>query len=168
MLYLDWPHLLEYTIFLILNLWPLWLFLLGGSLLQFILKIYAYARLKRNDINEVDIMNGRAFEQYLTWLFQQLGYKAQNIGDTGDFGGDLIVIRDNIKTVVQAKRYHKPVGISAVQEAIGARGYYKTDQAIVVTNQPYTQAAKKLAETNNISLWDRQILIDKIFQAQRL
>ena len=113
-------------------------------------------------------MSGREFEQYLGWMFEQLGYKAENIGETGDFGGDLLLTRDKIKTVVQAKRYHKPVGITAVQEAIGARGHYKTDQAIVVTNQQFTPAAQKLAESNSISLWNREILIDKISQAQRL
>lgn len=107
-------------------------------------------------------MRGSEFEAYLCWLFEQLGHKVINVGDTGDFGADLLTKYEGEEYVVQAKRYEANVGIEAVQQTVGARGYYETDKAICVTNSEYTRAAKRLAEANAVELWDRDRLIAEV------
>lgn len=60
--------------------------------------------------------------------------------------------------VVQAKRYQKNVGVEAVQQVIGSMRYYDADYAMVVTNSYFTASAIKLAEANDVLLWDRDQL----------
>ena len=83
----------------------------------------------------------------------------------GDYGADLIVNKAGVKTVVQAKRYGKAVGIKAVQEAVAAKGMYGCTEAMVVTNSTYTRAAIDLARANRVSLWDRDCLVKTILRA---
>lgn len=110
----------------------------------------------------VDAMSGKDFEKYLKVHFQRLGYKVKLTADTGDFGADLVCVKDNETTIVQAKRYKKQVGIEAIQQIAAAKAYYKADKLMVVTNSFFTRAAKELARSNNVELWDRKS-INKLF-----
>ena len=103
----------------------------------------------------VDHMTGVEFERYLKAHFENLGYKVKLTADTGDFGADLVCKKDGETTIVQAKRYKKQVGIEAIQQIAAARAYYKADKLMVVTNSFFTRAAKELASSNNVELWDR-------------
>lgn len=119
---------------------------------------------KRNRINqsgilEVDKMTGIQFEQFLMVRYSKMGYKVKETPTTGDFGADLVLSKDATKIVVQAKCYSKSVGIKAVQEAFSAKEHYKSNEAWVVTNNYFTKAAKKLAESTNVRLIDRDQLI---------
>ncbi len=75
-------------------------------------------------------MNGYEFEYYLKKLFKSKNYKVKHTPLSNDQGADLIVEKDNITTVIQAKRYSKPVGNKAVQEVIAAKQYYNCHRAI--------------------------------------
>ena len=115
---------------------------------------------KRNYLNsslyKVDKMTGTEFEQFLKFHFQNIGYNALHIGQTGDFGADLILKKGGIKTVVQAKRYNAKVGVAAIQQVISAKEYYRCQKAMVVTNNYFTSAAKEMANKCNVELWDRE------------
>lgn len=151
---------------LFLAWWPLWLGL--GLLLAVRLAVLLYQerRLARSGIREVDGMDGIRFEQYLTLLFRQLGYTVQRTPPHGDFGADLILVKDGVRTAVQAKRYAKNVGVKAVQEVVAAQTMYRCNAAMVVTNSGYTQQASTLARSNNVVLWDRDQLITAMLKTQ--
>lgn len=110
----------------------------------------------------VDKLTGEEFEEYLFNLFKNLGYEVELTPASNDYGADLILTKGNEKIVVQAKRYSAPVGISAVQEVIGAKNYYKANKCMVVTNNYFTPNAIELAKSNDVELWDRDILIKMI------
>jgi restriction system protein len=116
-------------------------------------------RLKKSGIYEIDRFGGTTFEEYLQVIFREQGYKVKLTADSHDFGGDLILKKDGVKIVVQAKRYKNRVGIKAVQEVIGAVKYYDCQSAMVVTNSFFTKPAKELANKNDVLLWDRTTLI---------
>ena len=101
-------------------------------------------------------MTGPEFEEYLAAHFDNLGYKVEHIGQTGDYGADLILYRDGVSIVVQAKRYQDKVGVKAVQEVISAKEYYECDSAMVVTNSYFTPNAIQMATQCNVELWDRE------------
>ncbi len=122
----------------------------------------AWRRLARSGIYEVDMMDGSEFERFLAVMFRRLGYGVQLVGGQGDFGADLIVNRDGTKVVVQAKCWSRTVGPGAVQEVLGARGYYRCQRALVVANQAFTPAAQSLARANDVELWGRTELIAKL------
>jgi len=133
-----------------------------------IIGIYSYNRwskkqaIRKSGIKEIDIMNGIDFEKRLEVMFGDLGYKVKRTPPSGDFGADLILEDRKGTTVVQAKRYSKPVGVKAVQEVIGSIAFYKAINALVVTNMYFTPQAEKLAQCNGVELWDRDKLIETL------
>ncbi|WP_293117511.1 restriction endonuclease [Moorena sp. SIO4G3] len=106
-------------------------------------------------LDAIDKMTGREFEEFLAKLFKQLGYQVRITKASGDYGADLIITKWNIKTVVQAKRKQSSVGIDAVQQVAAAIPHYQAHRGIVITNSKFTQNAKNLAASNKIELWDR-------------
>lgn len=118
-------------------------------------------KIASTEISNVDLMTGVQFEEFLMALYIRLGYNVQLTKKSGDFGADLIIEKNGIKKLIQAKCYttHK-VSISAIQEIAGAKNHYKIFQAGVITNNYFTEPAKKLAYENNIELIDREKLVD--------
>lgn len=104
------------------------------------------------------VRTGIEFEQFLKNLFETLGYRVETTSSSGDQGADLILVKESQRIVVQAKFYSSSVGNKAVQEVLGAIGYYKANKGIVITNSYYTSSAQELAEANNIRLIDGEKL----------
>ena len=119
------------------------------------------------DITKVDIMPGYEFEELLKAVYFYLGYKAETTKKSGDFGADLLLEdASGKKIVVQAKRYNKPVGARSVQEIAGAREHYSADDAWVVTNSSFTQAAELLARETDVRLVDRDEFVEHFAKAK--
>ncbi len=143
----------------LLQLWPLWAILVAILTLRIALDIYKQRQLLRSGIVDIDQMLGGTFERYLVAVFRRLGYPVEHTGRVGDYGADLIIVRNGVRTIVQAKRWSKKVGVKAVQEAVAAKGMYRCLEAMVITNSVFTQQARTLARANNVELWDRQKLV---------
>ena len=122
-------------------------------------------RLLKGDLSkEVDYYNdklsfdsittGYDFEEYLKTIFDKHGYYVEVTKRSCDQGADLVLNKNNEKTVVQAKFYSSPVGNKAVQEVVSAIAFYNANKGMVVTNNRYTQSAIELANANNIKLID--------------
>jgi restriction system protein len=124
-----------------------------------LINLKAKKKLKMSGIGIIDKMDGLQFEQYLRLLFEEHGYKATVTPSSCDYGADLVIIKDGVKTVVQAKRYKGVVGIKAIQEIIGAKNYYNANKAMVVTNSKFSPAASNLAKVGFVELIDRSELI---------
>lgn len=100
------------------------------------------------------IHSGAEFEQYLKHIFTRLGYESELTKGSGDQGADLILKKNGLIFIVQAKYYEKPVGNKAVQEAVAALKFYGGNRAVVVTNNRYTKGAEALAKRNQVILQD--------------
>ena len=147
--------------------WPLYALILAILIGKIIYRIYEMNRLARSGVNEIDIMDGKTFEKYLEVLFIKLGYKVDRTRYIGDYGADLVVKKDGVKTIIQAKRYKNKVNIKAIQEAVAAKGFYQCDKAMVVTNSFYTKQAIELARSNRVELWDRKDLVKALLSIKR-
>lgn len=128
-------------------------------LILMIHKKWKEERLAKSGIWEIDRMDGREFEKYLAVLFKKNGYKTQITRASNDYGADLVIEKDNVRTVVQAKRYSKKVGIKAVQEIVSAKNFYSAHRCMVITNNYFTDSAINLAKSNNVKLIDRDKLV---------
>ena len=122
-------------------------------------RIALRGRTSRSAIQNVDTMSGEHFEIFLIGLFRLHGYAVRHTGRLGDFGGDLLLRKSGEVIVVQAKRYSGYVGLNAIQEVLGAKGYYHATSALVVTNSTFSRQARALARANNVELWDRTRLL---------
>ena len=151
----------------LLTNWQLWALFEAVLLLALAVKLYRVRRLARTGIDDIDRMDGAAFEQRLEILFRSLGYRVEQTRYRGDYGADLVIAKDGVRTVVQAKRYTKNVGLAAVQESVTAKGIYKCQAAMVGTNRAYTKQARTLAKANNVELWDRDRLVKALHSVRR-
>ena len=115
---------------------------------------------KESDDNvSLDYLSGEEFEEACAKILNKNGFKnIQLTPKSGDYGGDILAEKDQIKYVIQCKRYNSSIGVSAVQEVIASRTIYKCHVGVVLTNNYFTKAAEKLADENNIILWNRDYL----------
>lgn len=119
-------------------------------------------------IYEVDSMTGREFEEFLAIYFGKFGYDVTLTPQTQDYGADLVLRKNGVTTIIQAKRSSKPVGIKAVQEVASAIKHYNADEAIVITNNRFTENAFDLADSNKVELRGREELIDFIIRVKKM
>ncbi len=124
-------------------------------------------KVRKSNINEIDKMPGKVFEDYLKLIFKSRGYKVHTTKTSGDFGADLILTTGSRKIVVQVKRYKNKVGLQAVQEVVSSREYYHANECWVITNNYFTAPAEKLAAVNRVNLINREELIDWITDEKR-
>jgi restriction system protein len=138
--------------------WPV--FLIAGAiiLIKWIVVVREKRELAKSGIDQIDKMGGKSFEKYLGVLFEELGYVTERTRYFGDYGADLVTMKDGVKTVIQANRHNGKVGIKAVQEAVASKEHYGCARAMVVTNSCFTPQAKRLAASNSVDLWDRKSL----------
>lgn len=153
-----------------LALWPVWItFLILGSLPLILKALERWIRsLQRMpSAEELESISGEDFESFLRMLLERDGWKVELTPKSGDFGADLVIRRQGKKAVVQAKRWRKPVGVRAVQEALAARDLYRADDAWVITNSVFSKAAYRQAEASRITLHDGEWLARKIGELRR-
>ena len=74
----------------------------------------------------------------------------------------MIAKRDDTSYAIQCKLYNRPVGIKAVQEIVGGRIFYKTDYAVVVSDNSFTPAAKTFARKSDVILVHHKNLLHTI------
>lgn len=143
------------------------LFLTVPFILRYARELANTKKLQKSGIQEIDLMNGIQFEHYLKTLFLGLGYKSSVTKASYDFGADLI-LNGSKRVVIQAKCYSakNKVGIDAVQQIFAAKTFYKADEAWVVTNRHCTPSAIQLASSCQVTLIDREKLIELILSIQ--
>lgn len=135
-----------------------WAMTCAGFMILFVNRLIN-GRYVNMPLHKVDQLSGNSFEMYLAEHFRRMGYRVKVTEGSHDYGADLILKKHKELIVVQAKRYDRAVGLTAVQEVIGAVGYYEADRGMVITNNRFTKNAFSLAKQNDISLWGRQELI---------
>lgn len=113
-------------------------------------------------IDDVDLMTGLEFEEFIAKLFIKMGYSAKTTKGSGDQGIDVIAEKNGIKFGIQCKCYTNTVSNSAIQEVVAGKQLYNLDKLIVITNNYFTKSAQQLARANNVVLWDRTILKEKL------
>ena len=107
----------------------------------------------------IDELEGHDFEEYCADLLRRNGFSDVTVTKgSGDFGLDILCEKDGVTYGVQCKRYDKPIGVHAIQQAYAGRDYYGRMVGAVMTNQYFTEAAVKAASKLNIMLWDRGYL----------
>jgi len=150
----------------LINFWYIWALLAAVGISRLAFGIYHLYKLNKAGLPQIDKMSGSEFEEFLGQLFRRLGYKVELVGRTADYGADLIIERDGVKTAVQAKCWSSAVNVKAIQEINTAKAHYNASEAMTVTNSRFTSNARILAKENNVLLIDREKLASLILQKQ--
>lgn len=120
-------------------------------------------QLRHSGILDIDLMGGEEFEQRIAIYFRDHSWDVKLTPRSGDFGADLLLRSPEGKRfVAQLKRYSGSVGLSAVQEVLGARDVYQADSAMLITNSRVTPAAMRQAEISDVEIWDRTELVKRL------
>lgn len=126
------------------------------------LRIKKSRKIIKYTIDDIDLMTGLEFEKFVELLFRKMGYSTQLTKQSGDQGLDVIVIKNGNKIGIQVKCYSNTVGNSAIQEAFAGKSFYDCDKVLVITNNYFTTSAVELAQANDVILWNRDILKEKL------
>lgn len=111
------------------------------------------------NISQIDSLSGVEFEKLLKEIFEKQAYEVVLTKKSHDYGADLVLTKNNIITVVQAKCYNKNIGIKAVQEIIASKLHYGAEEMFVATNRYFSKDAIILASEHNVKLIDRDVLM---------
>jgi HJR/Mrr/RecB family endonuclease len=79
---------------------------------------------------------------------------------------DIIAKKDGYKYAVQVKRYNQPISRRVISDAVAGKAPYGCHSAMVITNNYFTNDAKKLAQATGCELVDREKLIKWIVELQ--
>jgi restriction system protein len=105
--------------------------------------------------DEAAEMSGTEFEDYIAQIARACGLPVIMTSITGDWGVDIIVGKRPNRLAIQCKRQSRPVGASAIQEVVAGAPMQDCTRAMVVTNNEFTPAARKLAELHGCELVGR-------------
>lgn len=107
----------------------------------------------------IDKMTGIEFEDFAKRLLILLGYTdVKKTKASNDYGVDILAQKDGLKYAIQCKNYSDTLGNKSIQEVYTGKKFYNCDVAIVFTNNYFTKNAIALAVTNEVLLWDRNVL----------
>ena len=105
---------------------------------------------------DFDQLNGRDFEYWCANLLERVGFEDVTVTQaSNDQGVDIIAVKNGERYAVQCKRYASPLGNKPVQEVAAGRNIYNCDRAAVMTNNFFTDGARRAAFANDVELWDR-------------
>jgi restriction system protein len=108
-----------------------------------------------SEMAAVDQMSGVEFEEFVAAQLRTRGWSVTRTASSGDYGVDLIAKKDGTCLAVQCKRLARAVGVAAVQQVVSGALHHRCNQAVVVTNQGFTKAARQLATTHHCRLVGR-------------
>lgn len=120
-------------------------------------------------LNRIDKMseNGWEFEKFVANLLLKNGFSSAEVtSGSNDYGVDVIAVNPlGVRHAIQCKCYSSKLSNKPVQEIIAGKAIYNCQVGIVITNNFFTDNAIKVAEANNILLWNRYKLIEFIYNA---
>lgn len=110
---------------------------------------------RRNRARRCLRLTGVEFEEYVAQVLRDNGFRHVEVTRaSGDQGVDILARRNGKSYAIQCKNYEGAVGNAAVQEAFAGMEYYGCDEAAVICPGEFTRAAKELAASTGVLLWD--------------
>ena len=111
-------------------------------------------------------MTGPAFEEFVAYVFREMGYVVEITQNSGDHGIDLYARKHDQLIIVQCKRWTAPVGEPVIREFFGSLMNVRAQRGYVVTTGSFTSHALAFAQDKPIQLIDLDALIDLVTHKQ--
>lgn len=175
---IDYWQLFINTIKMMIDFWPLWvvlgIFVLFRIFFDRLLPDLFHSLKNRRNFKKGqgwrsdeeyirslrDFSPGR-FENYIAWMFHEMGFKVKTVGGSHDGGVDVIAEKDGIKHYIQCKKYYQwKVTEPQVREFYGALvDHLVKGKGYIITTSVFTREAERFAEDKPIELVDQFKLI---------
>lgn len=94
------------------------------------------------------------FEKFCANLFRKMGYTAELTPPTNDGGYDILLTKENQKTIVECKCYQPKynIGRPAIQKLVGANQITAADKMIFITTSDFSSGALTYAKKTGVDL----------------
>lgn len=124
----------------------------------------------QHSLASIKELSWKEFEELLAEAFRRKDYFVTENKKAGADGGvDIVLHRDERKTLVQCKNWKKyKVDVKVVREMVGIMTAEGADEVIVVTSGSFTQPAIDFARTLPVQLIDGGQLLDMVTNIQPL
>lgn len=99
-----------------------------------------------------DVETGVEYEFFIADMLRDDGWDIQMTPGSGDQGADVIATKSKFRVAIQCKLWSSTVGNASVQEVYTAKGFYKCDAGLVVSNAVYSRSARLAATSLSIPL----------------
>ena len=130
-----------------------WILIGAASAAALLLIIVVLVILRRR--RKPHVIDGHDFEGFCAEVLEHAGFThIEQTPASGDFGVDILAVKDGVSWAFQCKYYQKPVGTRAVQEVYSGRDFYHCMVGAVMTNSEFTRNAVRMADELNVLLWD--------------
>jgi len=107
-------------------------------------------------------------ETFTARLFQQMGYRVNHTGQTGDHGVDVRLLNPHGQVeLVQCKQWNKPVGEPEVRDLAGAMLHEQAVRGYLVAPAGFSSAARQWARGKSIMLVDEREIARLVQRAYR-
>ena len=110
--------------------------------------------------------DGKQFEVYMGRFFIYQGNRVTFTKAGGDYGADLVIERDGVRTVVQCRQRKENTGVDGVQAVNSAKEVYHATRALIVSTSEFTKSALNLAKIHNVECWDGRQLLEELYKHQ--
>ena len=94
---------------------------------------------KDGDFNLVK--TGTEYERFICGILRRQGCSCKRVGQSGDYGADILVNLGKGTLVIQCKFYSTSVGYDAIQQVYTAKSLYNGTWCCVVSNASFTRQA---------------------------
>jgi restriction system protein len=131
---------------------------------HFIQKLKKEYELRSTGMDEVDLMDGYEFEDFVGDLLIKLDFKNVIVTKkSGDGGVDILAINpQGEKTAIQCKRMNSKVGNAAVQEIFLGMKLNRCKKGMIITNSFLTKPAFTAAVHSGIEVWATNRLFEEM------
>lgn len=105
-------------------------------------------------IKSINSMDGHQFEDFISYIYKELGYTVRQMPKTRDGGKDLILRTKEGKVYVEIKRYSSKNLVSSplILKLIGSAVSDGVNNCIFLTTSGYTNDAKELAKNSKVKI----------------
>lgn len=109
-------------------------------------------RLLRHRLSDLDRLSGAAFEDWVAAVLETSGFRIESTPRTGDYGVDLIAVRDGTRIGIEAKRHARPISNRVVRSVVAGCQFHGCERAAVVTQSRFTDRAVAQAERAEVDV----------------
>lgn len=96
-------------------------------------------------------MSPRRFEEFMAFIFKELGFEVELTQCTRDGGADILCMKNlhglPFRLAIEAKRYRdRPISVALVRSFVGSNKVFQANKLLYITTSRYTMPAMEYAD----------------------
>lgn len=123
-----------------------------AAIICLIISVHTKKAVEEGRFSSFEGMDGHQFEHVIAQNLKKWGYIVEVTPGSGDYGVDIIVLKDGKKVGIQCKNWAAPVGVKAVQEVYSGGVYWGCSEFWIMGRSGYTRSCREMAKKLGVKL----------------